>query len=249
MASDELEAVLASIPRLEELGPDDKFSGLSGSSEDVAGVDLSGVDLSGAVLVGEWLAGCSLRGARLDGAILVGVFLRVADLSDASLDGATLREVDLTGAKLHRASLRRAVVDAPRNWVSPSFGTDLTEAVVIRLAGKLFGAVLRDATLVSTGGLDLSGADLTGASIATPGATGCTWNSAPEIVAVDDEEVEVPPTVWPEGFQPSRLTHDRSDPEWFQGKRRRRVPLRRVREMREQREREASTPDGVPDSP
>ena len=202
----------------------------------------------GRILVGEWLAGCSLRGARLDGAILVGGFLRVADLSDASLDGAILRGVDLTGAKLHRTSLRRAVVDATWHRVF-SFGADLTEAVVIRVAGELFGAVLRDATLISTASLDLSGADLTGASIATPGATGCTWNSAPEIVTVDDEEVEVPPTVWPEGFQPSRFTHDRSDPEWSQGKPRRRVLLRRVREMREQRERHASTPDGVPDSP
>jgi hypothetical protein len=233
---------------LEELGQG-KFSGLSGSSEDVFGVDLSGADLSGAILVGEWLEGASLRGARLDEAILVDVFLRVADLSDASLDGAILRRVDLLGAKLHRASLRRAVVEAWGMNRVLSFGADLTGAVVIRLEGELLGAVLRDATLVSTASLDLSGADLTGASIATPGATGCTWNSAPEIVTVDDEEVEVPPTVWPEGFQPSRLTDDRSDPEWFQGKRRRRVLLPSVRKRREQRERHASTPDGVPDSP
>lgn len=148
-------------------------SGLPGPHADLRWVDLEGVDLSEARLVLDRsllddarLAGVtfpeslnlhltSARRADLTGAALVQAMITNAELDGCTLDGADLRGVDLSHTTLIKASAR---------------GTDLSG--LLRMTGASFdgatlsGALLIDAIHIADAsfvGADLSGADFTGA--------------------------------------------------------------------------------------
>jgi uncharacterized protein YjbI with pentapeptide repeats len=123
---------------------------------DLSGAELAGLDLSGAELESANLRRANLTGANLSGANLV-----AADLSNADLTGA-----NLTGARLARANMRSAVVDGA-NFANADL-RDVSSVEPVGTAtwtGALMHGVNLSDLVSDAGPWDLSGIDLTGASI------------------------------------------------------------------------------------
>lgn len=138
-------------------------------SANLEGADLRGADLSDAVLTRANLEKAVLAKASLRGANLGSARLRGAVLDDAQLDGAVLMKADLSEAKLARARLNDAdVTETVLN------GADLSESVApslmfrgTRLDGAKLARAIVNETLwleVAADALDMSGADLRGAT-------------------------------------------------------------------------------------
>lgn len=123
-------------------------------------VDLSRLNLSELDMSGLDFKGAKLAGADLFGADLTGSNLSKADLSSARLDRVVIIGVRFDHANLAGASLLRpsgySTLSAPPSEAASFIGTDLRGA-------KIFGRFNR---------ANLSGADLTGATLAPFGRTG-----------------------------------------------------------------------------
>lgn len=109
-----------------------------GQTIDLSGVDLRNLDLTGADLRGVNLSNAVLRGARLNqGTRLWNANLSGADLYQTSFRGADLQDVNFSGADLHQADLTEANLQ----------GADLSGARGGLLSRQLSGADLTGATL------------------------------------------------------------------------------------------------------
>lgn len=131
-----------------------------------AGADLDGAKLTKKNLTGATLTRASLVGARLQGARLRGAKLARANLTRANLTGADLRGADLSRARLRGAILRKARMG--RLGTSTGSGARITAAPCGR-------------NLLCTGrmaGVDLRGADLTGAIIVSADLSGADLRKA-----------------------------------------------------------------------
>lgn len=126
-----------------------------GSPLDLAGLDLARLDLSGLDFKAARLSGANLFGADLSGANLVG----------ANLSGALLDRITMVSTRFDRADLRGASLLRPSGF--STLASDAGEASTFagaRLSGaKIFGRFHR---------ADLTGADLTDATLAPFGKTG-----------------------------------------------------------------------------
>ncbi len=135
---------------------------------------LDGADLSGTRLAHVDFTDASLRDARLGNAIVsADTTLRGVEAAGLDLSDATLRGVDLTGLRAPGARLRRTdlvgavLVDVDLAGAELSAVSGLARATVRRLG--LAGAVVRDTELPTDAkGLDLRGADVTGAAMVFP---------------------------------------------------------------------------------
>lgn len=150
---------------------------LSLEEADLDGLEAPGVDLTRAALLSTRLAGARLRSARLALASLIR-----ADLDGADLDGADLAQAYAQEVSLREATLREACLEGTELVRCDLAGADLTDARLggARLRGaRLAGVCLAGARLVgasvtqeegapraAAAGLDLSGADLTRATMA-----------------------------------------------------------------------------------
>lgn len=129
--------------------------------------------LFGAVYPREDLEGVNLSKANLCSVNLTRAFLQGTNLTEAKLSGADLTGADLWGANLTEANLTEA---------------DLTRA-------KLGDANLQEANLW---GADLTEAKLTEADLEEVNLTGAMYNTQ----EIDFYGYFIPPTKFPEGFDP-----------------------------------------------
>jgi uncharacterized protein YjbI with pentapeptide repeats len=132
----------------------------------LAGAVLDDASLRKATLMRARLDGASLRGADLDGTLLLEVSFGAVDLTDARLAKVTFLRADLRGVKLAGAAMEQAqLVECDAS------GVDLTGANIrssVWVDTRASGARLVDANLTQaalTKGIDLSGANLSGATI------------------------------------------------------------------------------------
>lgn len=132
----------------------------------LAGAVLDDATLRKATLMRARLDGASLRGADLDGVLLLEVTFGAVDLTDAKLTKATFLRADLRGVKLAGAHLEQAqLVECDATGVDFT-GANLRSSVWVDTRAP--GARLVDANLTQAAmakGVDLAGADLSGATI------------------------------------------------------------------------------------
>lgn len=123
------------------------------------------LDLSGRDLARLDLSGLDFKAARLAGSDLFGADLSGADLTGASLVGARLDRITMVSTRFDRADLTEASLLRPSGFSSLlSIAAEASTFAGARLVGaKVFGRFHR---------ADLTGADLTDATLAPFGKTG-----------------------------------------------------------------------------
>ncbi|MEO7268972.1 MAG: pentapeptide repeat-containing protein [Knoellia sp.] len=142
------------------------------SKSDLTGADLSGVTFSsGTGFQKARATGLDLRHATMPHAILGEAGLQQAHLDDAKLVGADLSGADCTGATFVRADL----TDSTNLAHAVFAGAVMTDAILVRAANiyqtSFVGATLTRVDFTGssvTGKMDISGADLTGATLNNP---------------------------------------------------------------------------------